>query len=82
MTSPDADQVLRSLLTQEFLVDETAIAPDVSFKDMGLDSLDVVALVMALEDRLGVEIPEEDLDGLKRFGEVLDLLERKVAARA
>ena len=82
MTSQEIEQVVRSLLTQEFRVDEGAIAPEVSFKELGLDSLDVVSLVMSVEDRLGVEIPEEDLEGVERYGQALELLERKVASRA
>jgi acyl carrier protein len=41
-----------------------------------------VSLVMALEDRLNVEIPESDLDGVNTFGDALALIERKVGARA
>ena len=74
--------MVRSLLTQEFRVEEGSIAPEVSFKELGLDSLDVVSLVMALEDRLGVQIPEEDLEGVERYGQALELLEKKVASLA
>ena len=49
---------------------------------MGLDSLDVVSLAMALEDRLSLEIPEADLEGVSTFGDALALLERKVGAGA
>ena len=49
---------------------------------MGLDSLDVVSFVMALEDRLGLEIPERELEGVNTYGDALSLITRKVAARA
>jgi len=41
-----------------------------------------VSFVMALEDRLGLEIPESDLEGVTTYGGALDLLERKVGAKA
>ena len=77
-----SEGVVRELLVKEFRVEEETIKPEATFKEMGLDSLDVVSFVMALEDRLGVEIPEGDLNGVETYGDALALLERKQAARA
>ncbi|MGH2652713.1 MAG: acyl carrier protein [Actinomycetota bacterium] len=82
MTEGEIEQALRSVLTEEFKVEETKIAPEATFDTMGLDSLDIVSLVMALEDRLGVDIPETAFDGIERLGDALDLLKQKVAAGA
>ncbi|HEX9711519.1 MAG TPA: acyl carrier protein [Actinomycetota bacterium] len=76
------EDVVKELLIKEFRVDEATIAPEASFKELGLDSLDVVSFVMALEDRLGLEIPESDLEGVNTYGDALGLLERKVGSRA
>ncbi|MDA9589745.1 phosphopantetheine-binding protein [Opitutales bacterium] len=35
-----------------------------SFKDQGLDSLDVSTLFLAINDEYGVEIPDEDYDSI------------------
>ena len=78
----EIENVVRDLLVTEFKVKEPDIAPGASFKQLGLDSLDVVSFVMALEDRLGLEIPESDLEGVTTYGGALDLLERKVGAKA
>ena len=37
--------------------------------DLDADSLDLVELVMALEEEFGVEVPEEELDGIQTVGE-------------
>lgn len=76
------EQIVRELLIKEFRVAEAAITPEATFKEMGLDSLDVVSFVMALEDRLGLEIPEGDLNGVETFGDASRLILRKQAARA
>jgi acyl carrier protein len=78
----EIENVVRDLLVKEFKVPEDELAPGASFKQLGLDSLDVVSFVMALEDRLGLEIPESDLEGVTTYGGALDLLERKVGAKA
>ncbi len=39
------------------------VTPEAHFeKDMGLDSLDVVELVMALEEEFHIEIPDNEAD--------------------
>ena len=50
------------------------------FADLDADSLDLVELVMALEERFDVAIPEEELDGINTVGNALDLLLGKLGA--
>ena len=77
----EIETVIRGLLTEEFRVEEAGIKPEATFKQLGLDSLDVVSFAMALEDRLQIEIPEKELDGVETYGDALALLERKLGAR-
>ena len=82
MSSEEIQDALRSMLVEQFKVEPSAIQPDATFKKLKLDSLDVVSLAMALEDRLGVEIPDRELVGIETFGQAVELLERKVGAPA
>ena len=82
MTVQEVEDTVRTMLIEEFKVDPEAIRPDVTFKKMGLDSLDLVSVAMTLEDRLGVEIPDDELMAIENFGQALALLERKVGAAA
>ncbi|CDP09378.1 unnamed protein product [Coffea canephora] len=44
-------------------VDPAKVTPDVHFqKDLGLDSLDTVEVVMALEEEFKLEIPDKEAD--------------------
>ena len=47
-------------------------------EDLGADSLDVVDLVMSIEESFDVEIPDEDVEGIKTFGDMLKYIESKV----
>jgi acyl carrier protein len=77
----EIETTIRTLLTEEFRVEEEGIKAEATFKELGLDSLDVVSFAMALEDRLQIEIPEKELDGVETYGDALALLERKLGAR-
>jgi acyl carrier protein len=60
-------------------VDESAVVPDAKFgDDLDADSLDLVELVMALEEEFGVEVPEEDLEGVETVGQAYDLVVGKL----
>ena len=54
-----------------------------AFKDdLDADSLDLVELVMELEDRFDITIPEEDLEDVRTVGDALDLILAASAAKA
>ena len=44
-------------------------------EDLGADSLDVVELLMAIEDEFGIEIPDDDIEGLKTVGDVAEYID-------
>ena len=46
--------------------------------DLDADSLDLVELVMALEEEFGVEVPEEELEGIETVGQAYDLVVGKL----
>ena len=50
--------------------------------DLGLDSLDVVEVIMECERDFNVEIPDEEADRLTTVGQVVDYLEKKLSEPA
>lgn len=60
-------------------VDAGAVVPEARFgDDLDADSLDLVELVMALEEEFGIEVPEEELDGVETVGQAYDLVVGKL----
>ncbi|MGN8379482.1 acyl carrier protein [Helicobacter pylori] len=47
-------------------------------KDLGADSLDVVELIMALEERFGIEIPDEQAEKIVNVGDVMRYIEKQL----
>lgn len=71
------DKVIK-LISDATKVDIAKVQPETSFvDDLNLDSLDIVELMMKMEDEFGVEIPEEDAEGLKTVNDVVKYLEAK-----
>lgn len=53
------------------------ITPDSTFMSLGIDSLDVVEMLMDLETELGVELEIEDQQ-IETFQELADFIESKI----
>ena len=67
---------IREMIAENLNIDINTITEDASFKeDLGVDSLDLFELVMALEEEFGVEIPTEDLETLTTVGAVAKYVE-------
>jgi acyl carrier protein len=50
--------------------------------DLGLDSVDVVSIVSQVERRFRIRMAQQELEKLVTFGDVLDLLEKKLQEAA
>ena len=69
---------VREVIAEQLSIDPSTITEETKFKeDLGADSLDLFEVVMALEDSYGIEIPQEDLEGLKTVGAVIEYLKEK-----
>lgn len=64
---------IQEIIADKLSINEDEITLDSSFiDDLGADSLDIVELIMALEDELELEIPDEDVEGFKTVGDVVN----------
>ena len=63
---------------KELELDRSEITPDSTFESLGIDSLDVVEMIMDLESELGVELELED-QKITTFQELADFIEEKLA---
>ena len=58
-------------------LDINDISPDSTFESLGIDSLDVVEMIMDLESELGVELEMED-QKISTFQELADFIDSKL----
>ena len=81
MERAEALGTLKEVAAEVLSVDPDQVTEAARFKeDLDADSLDLVELVMGLEERFDIEVPEEDLEGVTTVGQAVDLVLAKVGA--
>ncbi|MCK5883985.1 MAG: acyl carrier protein [Bacteriovoracaceae bacterium] len=66
------------LIAEATKIEESKITLETNLvDDLNLDSLDIVELMMKMEDEFGIEIPEEDAEGLKTVKDIVTYLANK-----
>ena len=67
---------VKALVVEQLNVEEAIVKPESKFtEDLNADSLDVVELVMAIEEKFGVEIPDNEAEKIKTVGDVVSYIE-------
>ena len=70
---------ITEIIIDKLGVDKNKVTPNARFiEDLGADSLDTVELIMQFEEEFGIEIPDEDAEGLLSVGEAVDYISQKL----
>jgi acyl carrier protein len=81
LTRTDIFELIRGRLGELIERDPASITLETRLEeDLEADSLDLVELAMALEEELSLEIPDEDLEGIRTVGDAVDFIAERVSA--
>lgn len=68
---------IKEIVAESLGTEASTLTAETSFKeDLGADSLDLFEMVMALEEEFNVEIPTDDLEGIKTIGDVEEYIKK------
>ncbi|MBQ7977186.1 MAG: acyl carrier protein [Clostridia bacterium] len=71
---------ITELLAEQLNIDKEIITRDSRIiEDLHTDSLDMVEMLIALEDKYDITVPDEDAKNLETIGKLVDYVENKVA---
>lgn len=74
---------LKETLVERLKVDAATITEEANlFEDLGLDSIDLMTVVMAVEEKFSIEVTDEELEDVTTLGQAADLLSAKVGTNA
>ena len=63
-------------------LDASKITPDSSYEELGIDSLDGVNILFALENELDIEIPDEAAKQIRGVRQTVEGIEKLLAQKA
>ncbi|WP_120878457.1 acyl carrier protein [Helicobacter pylori] len=72
-------ETIQAVIAEQLEIDVSQVTPEAKLvKDLGVDSLDIVELIMALEERFGIEIPNEQAEKIVNVGDVMRYIEKQL----
>lgn len=80
MERPELLTMFRTMATEIAEKDFSAVTEDGVIAELGLDSLQMLELVGAMERELSVSVPDDELVGIQTVQQLLDLVEKRAKA--
>ena len=76
MADATIEQAVRNIICEKLSVKPDQVTPETSFvNDIGADSLDLVELIMELEDKFGMQIPDDEAEKILTVGDAIRYIE-------
>jgi len=76
----DTFEEIKAVISEELEVEEDQIKMEsLIVDDLGADSLDVVELIMRLEEKFDIEIPDEDAEKIQTVGDAVNFISAKLS---
>ncbi|MEK6710577.1 MAG: acyl carrier protein [Nitrospinota bacterium] len=74
-STQDIAAQVKEIVVEQLSVEAGKVVPEASFiNDLGADSLDTVELVMAFEEKFGIEIPDEDAEKITTVQDAINYI--------
>ena len=79
MKREEVIEKVKSFLVEEFEIDEGLLEEDkLIFKEIGIDSLDLIDIVVRVKEEFGFKLERTDFAEVKTLGDFYDLLMKKI----
>ena len=76
--SEDVSSKVKKIVADHLGIEEAKVTEEASFiDDLGADSLDTVELVMAFEEKFGIEIPDDAAETIQTVQNAIDYIQSK-----
>ena len=80
MTRDEIATKLVAIVKNEKNIPDDLLAPDTPLADAGIDSLDSLTILFAIEEEFRISIPDDRARAMKTFGDMIDIVQDLTAA--
>ncbi len=75
MTRSEIEQKLVAIVRNEKDIAADSLKPDTLLAEAGIDSLDALTILFAIEEEFRISIPDDRARAIKTFGDMIDVVE-------
>ena len=80
MTRAEIQQKLIEIVRQEKDLPDDKLSPEMPLADAGIDSLDALTILFAIEEQFHISIPDDKARSIRTFADMVDVVEQLVPA--
>ena len=77
MKQQEIEIILTEILIDKLAISKTEISSESTMKELGADTLDEIEIIIELEQKLGIAIPDEIMPGLQNIGALCNSIEKE-----
>ena len=77
MTREEIERELAAIVRQEKDVSAELLKPETALADAGIDSLDSLTILFAIEEQFKISIPDDEARAVKTFSDLIDIIEKR-----
>jgi acyl carrier protein len=74
VTRGEIEEALAAIVRQEKNVPEELLKPETKLADAGIDSLDSLTILFAIEEKFRISIPDTEARAIQTFGDIIDII--------
>lgn len=75
VTRGEIEQQLLAIVRREKTLDDRPLTPETLLADAGIDSLDALTILFAIEEEFRISIPDERARAMRSIGDMIDAIE-------
>jgi len=75
------EEQVKDIVSKIAHIDKEIMSREATFKEMKADSLDVVQALVAVEETFDIEIPDEEAQKFRNFGDFVAFVEQEVSKK-
>ena len=79
MTRAEIEEQLIAIVRQEKTIAEELLTPETVLAEAGIDSLDSLTILFAIEEHFKISIPDDEARAVRTFSDLIDIIEKRVS---